>query len=998
MQGKGLIKFAAIALTIGCLYSLSFTWVAKKVENDAREYAKGDPDKETAYLDSMATEPVYNLGFAKFTYQYVKEREIPLGLDLAGGMNVTMEISMVDLIKNLANHNPDATFASALKNAEARLKTSQKDIVTLFGEEFEKLSPGGKLAPIFATRENASQVKIDASNKDVLDFLRAQATSAVERSFNILRTRIDKFGVTSPNIQMQQGTNRILIELPGVSDAQRVRKLLQGSAQLEFWETYDNQEIFGLIENINKTIAATQTTKETAATKPAATAKPDSAAGKLAQLGARKDSAGGDTSGLAGAQADQARQNPLFAVLAPATYQAENGQPALRPGPVVGYAAQKDTAKVNAYLSSPAVQALMPRNLKLLWGVKPISAESKVLELYALKSSGFNGEAAMAGDVITDARSDVDQNNNPEVVMIMNAEGSRKWRQVTAAAAADASNKRSIAIVLDNYVYSAPTVQNEISGGVSSITGQFTSNDTKDLANVLKAGRLPAPAKIVSEYVVGPSLGLESINKGLASSIIGVIVILLFMGLYYSKGGWVANIALLVNLFFLMGVMASLGAVLTLPGIAGIVLSLAMAIDANVLIYERVREEIANGKPLKAAVSEGFSKAMSSILDSNITTFLTGVILYIFGSGPILGFATTLMLGILTSLFSAIFITRIILEWMLDRKQNISFSIKATENLFKDSKFDFISGRKKFYAISSIIIIAGLVSMFTRGFSLGVDFKGGRSYFVEFDKAVQTDDVREVLLTEFDVAPEVKTYGSSNEVKITTSFMIDDNSPETEAIVSKKLRDGLSKISPNYEIKDAQTVGPTIANDIKISAIYSVIFSILVIFLYIFIRFRRWEFGVSAIVALAHDVLVLLSIFTLFNGILPFSLDIDQAFIAAILTVMGYSINDTVVVFDRVREYVNEGKGKGQNVSTVINNALNSTLSRTVVTGICVIAVLIIIFIFGGEILRGFSFAMLIGVIFGTYSSLFVATPFVVELIRDKELSDKKASKTEVHS
>lgn len=998
MQGKGLIKFAAIALTIGCLYSLSFTWVAKKVENDAREYAKGDPDKETAYLDSIATEPVYNLGFAKFNYQYVKEREIPLGLDLAGGMNVTMEISMVDLIKNLANHNPDATFASALKNAEGRLKTSQKDIVTLFGEEFEKLSPGGKLAPLFATRENAAQVKIDASNKDVLDFLRAQATSAVERSFNILRTRIDKFGVTSPNIQMQQGTNRILIELPGVSDAQRVRKLLQGSAQLEFWETYDNQEIFGLIENINKTIAATQTSKDTAAAKPTTTAKPDSAAGKLAQLGARKDSAGADTSGLAGTQADQARQNPLFAVLAPATYQAENGQPALRPGPVVGYAAQKDTAKVNAYLSSPAVQALMPRNLKLLWGVKPISAESKVLELYALKSSGFNGEAAMAGDVITDARSDVDQNNNPEVVMIMNAEGSRKWRQVTAAAAADASNKRSIAIVLDNYVYSAPTVQNEISGGVSSITGQFTSNDTKDLANVLKAGRLPAPARIVSEYVVGPSLGLESINKGLASSIIGIIVILLFMGLYYSKGGWVANVALLVNLFFLMGVMASIGAVLTLPGIAGIVLSLAMAIDANVLIYERIREEIANGKSLKVAVSEGFSKAMSSILDSNITTFLTGVILYIFGSGPILGFATTLMLGILTSLFSAIFITRIILEWMLDRKQNISFSIKATENLFKDSKFDFISGRKKFYAISSIIIIAGLVSMFTRGFSLGVDFKGGRSYFVEFDKPVQTDDVREVLLTEFDVAPEVKTYGSSNEVKITTSFMIDDSSPETEAIVSKKLRDGLSKISPNYEIKDAQTVGPTIANDIKISAIYSVIFSIIVIFLYIFIRFRRWEFGVSAIVALAHDVLVLLSIFTLFNGILPFSLDIDQAFIAAILTVMGYSINDTVVVFDRVREYVNEGKGKGQNVSTVINNALNSTLSRTVVTGICVIAVLIIIFIFGGEILRGFSFAMLIGVIFGTYSSLFVATPFVVELIRDKELSDKKANKPEVHS
>lgn len=994
MQGKGLIKFAAIALTIGCLYSLSFTWVAKKVEKDAREYAKGDPDKEKAYLDSMATQTVYNLGFAKYSYQYVKEREIPLGLDLEGGINVTMEISMTDLIRNLANHNPDATFTAALKNAEGRLNSSQKDIITLFGEEFSKLSPGGKLAPFFATRENASLVKIDASNSEVLAFLRTQSTSAVERSFNILRTRIDKFGVTSPNIQMQKGTNRILIELPGVNDVQRVRKLLQGTAQLEFWETYDNTEIFSLIENINKTIAATQVNTTDSVKSGSAAAKPGS--GKLAQLGARKDSTGKDTSVTSANQAEQARQNPLFAVLAPATYQAENGQTALRPGPVVGYSAQKDTAKVNAYLSSAAVKALIPQNLKLLWGVKPVSEDSKVFELYALRASGFNGEPAMSGDVITDARSDVDQSNNPEVVMVMTSDGSQKWRKVTATAAADPNNKKSIAIVLDNYVYSAPTVQNEITGGISSITGKFTSNDTKDLANVLKAGRLPAPAKIVSEYVVGPTLGLESIHKGLVSSIVGVIVILLFMGLYYSKGGWVANVALIVNLFFLMGVMASLGAVLTLPGIAGIVLSLAMSIDANVLIYERVREELAEGKPLKVAISQGFSKAMSSILDSNITTFLTGLILFIFGSGPILGFATTLMLGILTSLFSAIFITRIILEWLLDRKQDISFSIKATENLFKDSKFDFISGRKKFYAISSFIIVAGLISMFTRGFSLGVDFKGGRSYFVEFDKPVKTDDVRDVLLTEFGVAPEVKTYGSSNEVKITTSFMVENNSETTEAIVSKKLNDGLSKISPKYLIKDAQTVGPTIANDIKISAVYSVIFSILVIFLYIFIRFKRWQFGVSAIVALLHDVLVLLSIFSIFNGILPFSLDIDQSFIAAILTVMGYSINDTVVVFDRIREYIDEGKGKNQSVSTVINTALNSTLSRTVVTGICTIAVLIIIFIFGGEILRGFSFAMLIGVVFGTYSSLFVATPFVVELIKEKEMKSTNTKKVEI--
>jgi len=989
MQGKGLIKFAAIALTIGCLYSLSFTWVAKKVEKDAREYAKGDPEKERAYLDSMATQTVYNLGFAKFNYQYVKENEIPLGLDLEGGMNVTMEISLTELVKNLANNTTDANFNKALKNAELSQRSSQSDFVTLFGQEFEKVVPNGKLAAFFATKENASFIKPDASNSTVLSFLRQQSKDAIDRSFNILRTRIDKFGVTSPNIQLQQGTNRILIELPGVSDQQRVRKLLQGSAKLEFWETYENTEIFPLLENVNKTLAALQKkpSQDSTSKATATTAKADTSAGKLANLGSKKGTPATDSSAL-GSQADQAKQNPLFAYLAPATYQAENGQTALRPGPVVGYAAQKDTAKINDYFASPAIRSIIPQNVKLLWAVKPISTESKVLELYALKTSGFAGTAALAGDVITDARNDIDQRGNYEVLMYMNADGARSWKQLTAAAAGDPNNQednKSIAIVLDQYVYSAPRVQNEIPNGSSSITGNFTSNDTKDLANVLKAGRLPAPAKIVSEYVVGPSLGLESIQSGLISSIAGVIVILLFMALYYNKAGWVANIALLVNLFFLMGVLASMGAVLTLPGIAGIVLSLGMSVDANVLIYERIREELAEGKGLRLAIAEGYRKAMSSILDSNITTFLTGVILYIFGSGPIVGFATTLMIGILTSLFAAIFITRIVFEWMLDKNRGISFSIKATQNLFKDSKFDFIAGRRKFYLFSTIIIAAGLISMFTRGFSLGVDFKGGRSYFVQFDKDVSTNDVRNALEAQFGSSPEVKTYGSANEVKITTSYMIDETSDRAETEVTSKLNAGLKTISPKYLIKDAQKVGPTIANDIKRSAIYSVIFTIIVIFLYILIRFRRWQFGISAIVALLHDVLVLLSIFSLLNGFVPFSLDIDQSFIAAILTVMGYSINDTVVVFDRVREYINTHHSKNEDMPTVINNALNSTLSRTVITGICVIAVLIIIFIFGGEILRGFSFAMLIGVIFGTYSSLFVATPFVVELIKGKE-------------
>ena len=976
MQGKGLVKFVTIALTIACLYSLSFTWIAQKVEKDAKAYAKGDGTKERAYLDSVANTPVFS-AIEYITYQYAKQREIPLGLDLKGGMNVTMEISLTELVRNLANNPADVNFNTALRNAESRLKESRQDFISLFGEEFEKVSPGAPLAPFFATKENSQNIKINASNADVLAFLTKESNSAIERSFNILRTRIDKFGVTSPNIQLQEGSNRILIELPGVSDPVRVRKLLQGSAKLEFWETYDNTEIYPLLENANKLAASTIKPTATADTTKAA---PESS--KLAALG-KTDTTKKDAK-LAQDQAALAKQNPLFALLSPATYQGEDGQTALRPGPVVGFVAQKDTAKVNALLSSPAIKSIIPASIKLLWGVKPISEESKVFELYAIKVSKVDGTPALGGDVISDARDDFDQRGNPEVVMVMNTEGAREWKSITALASADPNNKKSVAIVLDNNVYSAPTVQGEIPNGISSISGSFKVEDTKDLANVLKAGRLPAPAKIVSEYIVGPSLGAESINSGLTSTLAGIAVILLFMALYYNKAGWVANVSLLVNLFFLMGVLASLGAVLTLPGIAGIVLSLGMSVDANVLIYERVREEMATGKSLRLAIAEGFKKAMSSILDSNITTFLTGLILYIFGSGPILGFATTLMIGIMTSLFAAIFITRLIFEWMLGKNQNISFSIKATQNLFKDSKFDFITGRRKFYVFSSVIIIAGLISMFTRGFSLGVDFKGGRSYFVEFKEAVKTTDVRKVLTEEFGSAPEVKTFGSSNEVKITTSYLVDDNSENADATANEKLTAGLKKISSGFEIKDSQKVGPTIANDIKVSAIYAVLFAILVVFLYILIRFRKWQFGLAAIVALAHDVLILLALFSLLNGVLPFSLDIDQAFIAAILTVMGYSINDTVVVFDRVREYINQHHTKNENLPSVINNALNSTLSRTVVTGLCTMLVLIIIFIFGGEILRGFSFAMLIGVIFGTYSSLFVATPFVVEFIREK--------------
>jgi SecD/SecF fusion protein len=980
MQGKGLVKFVTIALTIACLYSLSFTWIAQKVEKDAKAYAKGDGTKERAYLDSVANTPVFS-AIKYITYQYAKQREIPLGLDLKGGMNVTMEISLTELVRNLANNPADVNFNTALRNAESRLKESRQDFISLFGEEFEKVSPGAPLAPFFATKENSQNIKINASNADVLAFLSKESNSAIERSFNILRTRIDKFGVTSPNIQLQEGSNRILIELPGVSDPVRVRKLLQGSAKLEFWETYDNTEIYPLLENVNKLAASTIKPTATADTTKAA---PESS--KLAALG-KTDTTKKDAK-LAQDKAALAKQNPLFALLSPATYQGEDGQTALRPGPVVGFVAQKDTAKVNALLSSPAIKSIIPASIKLFWGVKPVSEESKVFELYAIKVSKVDGSPALGGDVISDARDDFDQRGNPEVVMVMNTEGAREWKSITALASADPNNKKSVAIVLDNNVYSAPTVQGEIPNGISSISGSFKVEDTKDLANVLKAGRLPAPAKIVEEAIVGPSLGEAAINAGLTSSVVGLIVVLVFMMLYYNRAGTVANIAVFVNVFFLMGVLASLGAVLTLPGIAGIVLTLGMAVDANVLIYERVREELEQGKSIRLAIADGFKHAMPSILDSQITTFLTGIILYVFGNGPILGFATTLMIGIITSLFTSIFISRLVFEWMLEKKWEIKFSNPWSSHTFKNANYAFVKNRTKFYLFSGLFILAGLVSMFTRGFSLGVDFKGGRTYVVQFDKSVETEKVRTILNTTFGTTTEVKSFGSDNQVKVTTAYLIDNNNESADQQVEAKLNEGLAKVGGKTTILSSQKVGPTIANDIKVSAIYAVIFSIIAIALYIFVRFRKWTFSLGALVALTHDVLLVLSFFSLFNGYLPFSLDIDQAFIAAILTVIGYSINDTVVVFDRVREYLGLHHSKADNMKEVINDAINSTLSRTVITALTVIFVLAVLFIFGGEVIRGFSFALLIGVIFGTYSSICVATPVVVEFQKDNQ--DKK--------
>jgi len=999
MQSKGVVKFFAIVLAVVCLYQLSFTWVVQNVERNARNYAKGNPEKEKSYLDSISSQPVYPV--FNHTYQYCKEKELALGLDLKGGMNVTMQISLAELVKSLSDNNTDQAFNQALANAEAQSKTSQQDYITLFVNNYEKLNPNGKLAPIFSTKESQNRIKFDASNNEVKRYLQDEAKSAVDRSFNILRTRIDKFGVTSPNIQLQNGTNRILIELPGISESNtdRVRKLLQGSAKLEFYEAFDNSEVLNLLGNINNILAAkaktNSTAKDTAA--KATVAKADTAANS-SLLNKVAKSKLTDTSAKSLKNGNPAVNSPLLNqnMLRPNVYASQNGgiQPA--PGPVIGFTAVADTAKVNKLLANADVKAVIPQNMRFMWGVKamPLNDDysrrftDKIsrVELYAVKLSGADGGPVLAGDVIADARNDYDQKGSPEVQMTMNTDGAAKWRTVTAAAAADPNNKKAIAIVLDNSVYSAPTVQNEISGGVSSISGTFTVDDTKDLANVLKAGRLPAPARIVEEAIVGPSLGQEAIHAGILSCIIGFLVVLVFMVLYYNRAGTVAVVAVFINVFFLFGVLASLGAVLTLPGLAGIVLTLGIAVDANVLIYERIREELAHGKSVRIAVADGFKHAMPSILDSNTTTFLTGVILYIFGSGPILGFATTLLIGIITSLFCSLLISRIIFEWMLEKGWDIKFSNPWSAHTFKNAHYAFVKSRFRFYTFSGLFILAGLISIFTRGFSYGVDFRGGRTYVVRFDKPIDAQQVRNALDKTYHSTTEVKTFGTTNpQLRITTSYLVDDNSPTADTKAEGKLKEGLKLVNNPSQVMSQQKVGPTIANDIKTSAVYSVIFAILVISLYILIRFRKWQFSLGALIATAHDALLVLSFFSLFNGILPFSLDIDQNFIAAILLVIGYSINDTVVVFDRIREFLGMHHSKTEaDQQEVINDAINSTLSRTIITALTVIFVLIVLFIFGGEVIRGFSFALLIGVCFGTYSSICVATPVIVDFGKKK--------------
>ncbi len=1000
MQNRNVIKIFAIILTIVCLYQLSFTWIADGVEEDAVAYAAAfdeteQAEKEKFYLDSINSEEVYDILLTSYTYAECKQREINLGLDLKGGMNVTLEVMVIDVIKALSNNSKDSVFNAAISNALKAQEDSQDDFVTLFGVEFEKLAPAKNagLSAIFSTPDLRDKVQFSSTNTEVIAVLNIEVEDAISRSFNILRSRIDRFGVTQPNIQRLETAGRILVELPGIKDPERARKLLQSTAQLEFWETYEYTELFQALESANSFLRETAEvdTDDEAVTEAIDGEEgteeeiidTDEVADLLAEIEA--DTATVDTAANSLSFEEFAAENPLYAVLYPNVDQ----QNQLREGPVVGFCAVKDTTVLNGYLKDDAIRKFFPVDVKFAYTVKPYDSDGKFIQLVALKSDR-NGKSAMEGDVVTDAVQTFGQfASSAEVSMGMNAEGGKQWKRLTAE-----NIGKSVAIVLDGYVYSYPTVQAEISGGRSSITGNFTVNEAKDLANILKSGKLPAPARIIEEAIVGPSLGKEAISSGLTSFIFALILVLIYMLFYYNGAGLASNIALLANIFFIFGVLSSLGAVLTLPGIAGIILTIGMSVDANVLIYERIREELKNGKGLRLAISDGYNSAYSSIIDANVTTLLTGIILYTFGTGPIKGFATTLIIGILTSLFSAIFITRLVISARLNKGKTISFATKLTEGAFKNINIDFIGKRKRFYILSSVVVLLGVGSLVTKGLNYGVDFVGGRTYVVRFDETVDNEELRSALSEVFvdedglNYIPQVKTFGDDNQVKITTSFMIESSEITTDEVVESKLAEGLATAGMKYEIMSSQKVGPTIADDIKDAAIWSVIFSLLVIFLYILVRFRKWQFSLGAVVAVFHDVLIVLSIFSIFYGILPFSLEIDQAFIAAILTIIGYSLNDTVVVFDRVREYINNNRKKA--VHELMNGALNSTLSRTINTSLTTFVVLLIIFSFGGEVIRGFMFALMVGVVVGTYSSLFVASPIMLDTIKKKEEKSKR--------
>ena len=1020
MQSKGAIKLVAVLLAIACIWQLSFTLVTNMQEKKAEKYAEAAalaagqsplfasvPVEEQAfyldsirkeqnrkYIDSVSNEKVY----FGYTYKDVKTKEINLGLDLKGGMNVMLQVQLKDLVKALSGNKATPEFQKALDLASERSVNSREDYITLFSQAWKEVGGGTPLAQIFGTFEMRDKIKPESSDEEVISVIRGEAESAVSNSFNVLRNRIDRFGVTQPSIQKIGNSGRILVELPGVKEPERVRKLLQGTASLEFWTTYDSQEIQPYLIEANNKLAELLDQDETVIEETEAPAAPAASTDSLLNAELSQNKADADEI------AAYNKQNPLFAVLQPSGYKGNA---------CIGFANALDTAKVNRYLSLPQIRDIFPPEFKGMWSVSPseLVAGANVYELVAIKATSRDGKAPLDGSVVTDARVDYGGTNNgqPYVTMSMNAEGANNWARITR----DNIGKQ-VAIVLDGMVYSYPTVQSEISGGNSQITGNFTVEQSEDLANVLKSGKLPAPATIIQEQVVGPSLGAESIRSGMISFIIAFLLVLVYMVLFYRGAGVAADIALLCNVLFLFGTLVSFGAVLTLPGIAGLVLTMGMAVDANVIIYERIKEELAAGKGLGKAIADGYSNAYSAIIDGQVTTILTGIVLFVFGSGPVQGFATTLIIGIITSILTSIFITRLIFEARLAKGKNITFDNNFSRNFLKHTNVDFLGARKWSYMISGIVIVICLLSMFTKGFTYGVDFTGGRTYVVRFDQPVKAEDVRSAAQDVFSNADEsgasaveVKQFGGESQMKVTTTYKVNEEATEVDAEVESLLFDAMkgfykenitidqfrSTLENPNGIISSDKVGPTIASDMRRDAIIAVILALFVIFAYIAVRFKGWTWGLGGVVSLAHTAIIVIGFFSIFSGILPFNLDVDQTFIAAILTIIGYAINDNVVIFDRIREY--KSLHPKAEFKTNVNTALNATLTRTVNTSLTTLITMLAIAIFGGESIRGLSVALCLGVIIGTYASIMIGTPVMYDatIAAEKKKAEKAAKK-----
>ncbi|HPU46715.1 MAG TPA: protein translocase subunit SecDF [Bacteroidales bacterium] len=1028
MRLKGTIWFFVILFVLASVFSLSFTLCTRRVENKAQDYAyseetyrlaeklaNGDSikkmmlvdsiarERQSQYLDSMMDVTVYNLLVKKYTYADCKQKELQLGLDLKGGMNLTIEVDDAAIIKALAAKKNDPKLDQALKNAQQRRIASNTSFVDLFVDELKKIDPNQPLVSYFLSRETSDVLNVNSTDQDVINYLKTEIQSAFDNTFIVIRKRIDKFGVTQPNIQKLVGQSRILIELPGVDNPNRVRSILQTTAKLEFWETWNLTEIAPRLEQANKRLAQIlKTTDSLSLTSDsldikdsAKLAKQSTDTSKLAQqLKSLDNKLLGDTT-TENVELEQfKKENPLFAYLN-INVRSEGNQQFYGEGPLIGYAYAKDTAKINEYLR--LTQDLF-RDVKFVWSAKPIANTRNVYELVALKVNPLTNKAPLEGDVIVNSRQDVDQYGNVIVDMQMNSEGAKVWKDLTAK-----NLGRSIAIVLDNLVYSYPVVQSEIPNGRSQISGNFTVEEAQDLATVLNAGKLPAPARIIEENIVGPSLGSEAINSSMIAFIVAFVLVIIYMIAFYGTAGIGACIALIINMLMTFGVLASIGATLTLPGIAGIVLSLGMAVDANVIINERIKEELNAGKGIRMAVKDGYKNSYSAIIDGNVTTIIAGVVLLIFGMGPVQGFATTLVIGILTSMFTAIFATRLYIEILLDKGKNISFYHKFSQNFLANTKIDFIGKYKIIFIVSGILLIASIVSLSTKGLQLGIDYSGGRAYVVRFDQPVKANEVQSSLFKVLNEVPEVKIYGNNNQVRIVTKYMLNDTSQNVGSIIENAIYQGVkdfyqnpvsiedfSTDNPNkvIGIMSSQNVGPSIARDIQRSGIISIILALIAMFIYIFIRFKKWQYGLGATVALFHDAFIVIGVFSLFYGILPFNLEVDQNFLAAILTLIGYSINDTVIIFDRIREYntLYPKRPLKQNM----NEAINATLSRTVNTAGTTLVVLLAIFLLGSEVIQGFTFAMIIGVVVGTYSSIFIASPIAWFILEGKRANKRK--------